>query len=154
MKVEEPKISHTSTIRSIKIQSITALRTAVTELAATGVKCTLLENATPRGYSPNQVGMGPADFVIKLADSTYDIGLYKTEHGYEARTDWFMGSVEKVLGAPPTCPEASEQAKLGKLFQMYGVAAATEQARRKGLSVRRFNKEDGTICLALTGASL
>jgi len=142
-------------VKSIKIQSISALRTAVQELAATGVRCSLEQNVAPRAYSTNQVGMGLADFVIRLGDAEYDIGLYKTDDGsYEARTDFFLGSVERCLGAPARSRETSEQAKMGKLFQMYGVAATTEAARKKGHMVRRITKQDGTIALEITGAGL
>jgi hypothetical protein len=148
-------MSHTATVKSIQIQSVSALRAAVEELAQTGVRCSLIENATPRAYFSNQAGMGPAAFVIRLEDSPYDIGLYKTEAGgYEARTDFYRGAVEGVLGARACTPETSEQAKMGKLFQMYGVHAATEAARKKGHMVRRIVKEDGRIALEITGANL
>lgn len=148
-------MSHTATVKSIAIQSITALRAAITELAQTGVQCSLLENATPRAYYPNQSGMGKADFVVKLDACPYDIGLYKTAEGtYEARTDFFAGHIEKVLGAKATTPGNADQARMGKLFQMYGVHAAMEAARKKGHMVRRINREDGRIALEVTGPGL
>lgn len=148
-------MSHTSTVKSIKIQSVTALRAAVAELAQSGVRCSLVENAVPRAFYDNQAGMGKADFVVKLDAAKYDIGLYKTADGsYEARTDFFGGSVAQSLGAPASCPETREQAQMGKLFQMYGVHAATEAARKKGHMVRRVNKQDGTIALEVTGPGL
>lgn len=99
--------------------------------------------------------MGIAAFVIKLDSCPYDVGLYHTEGGgYEARTDWFMGKVENVLGATARNADTKEQAKLGKLFQTYGIHAATEAAKKKGLMVRRVNKADGTVSLELTGPSL
>ena len=148
-------MSHTATVKSIKIQSITALRAAVQELAASGIRCSLIENAKPRAYYANQEGMGMADFVIKLDDCPYDVGLYKTKDGsYEARTDWFMGRVQNVLGAPARSADTADQAKLGKLFQTYGIHAATEAAKKKGLMVRRTTKADGTVALELTGPSL
>lgn len=148
-------MSHTSTVKSIKIQSVTALRAAIAELATQGIRVSLVENDTPRAYFANQTGMGKADFVIKLADSPYDIGLYKAEDGsYEARTDFWAGAVERVLGAKARSAETTEQARMGKLFQMYGIHAATEAARRKGHMVRRIPKQDGTIALEITGANL
>lgn len=148
-------MSHTSTIRSIKITSVTALRAAVAELQDKGVKVSLLENAVPRGFYANQAGMGTADFVLKLADSRYDVGLYKAEDGsYEARTDFFGGLVENVLGAKACTPESREQARLGRLFQLYGVHAAMETARKKGHTVMRRQHEDGKITLEITGAGL
>jgi hypothetical protein len=148
-------MSHTATVSTIKIQSVTALRAAIAELAEKGVRCSLLENAKPRAYSVNQEGMGLADFVIKLDDSQYDIGLYKTKDGsYEARTDFYRGGVERCLGASASSPETREQARMGKLFQMYGVHAATEAARKKGHMVKRVSKQDGTIALEITGPNL
>lgn len=151
-------MSHTSTIKAIKIVSISALRSAVEELASSGVKCSLLENATPRAYSRGQAGMGKADFVLKLDDCPYDVGFYKQGEGkdqhYEARTDFWQGHVARILGAPASKAENAEQAQMGKLFQKYAINAATEEARRKGLQVRRQTGDDGSIKLVLTGASL
>lgn len=148
-------MSHTATVKSIAIQSITALRAAIAELAQTGVRCSLLENETPRAYYSNQQGMGKADFVVKLDACPYDIGLYKNAEGtYEARTDFFAGHIEKVLGAKATTPGNADQARMGKLFQMYGVHAAMEAARKKGHMVRRINREDGRVTLEVTGPGL
>lgn len=148
-------MSHTSTVKSIRIQSVSALRAAVAELATKGIRCSLVENAVPRAYYPNQQGLGQADFVLKLDDCKYDIGLYKTADGsYEARTDFFAGSVEKVIGAPASCPESAEQARMGKLFQAYGVHAAMEAARKKGHMVSRRDMPDGKVKLEVTGANL
>lgn len=147
-------MSHTSTVKSIKIQSVTALRSAIQELAQSGIACSLVENATPRAYFDSQAGMGKADFVIKLDHSKYDIGLYKTDVGYEARTDFYGNHINAVLGAPASCAETREQAQMGKLFQMYGIHAATEAARKKGHMVRRIAKPNGTVALEITGAGL
>jgi hypothetical protein len=147
-------MSHTSTVKSIKIQSIPALRSAIDELARMGIQCSLVEKATPRAYFPNQEGMGQADYVIRLEQSPYDIGLYKTDTGYEARTDFFGGSIERALGVKPTSKESTEQARMGKLFQMYGVHAATEAARMKGHMVQRITKPNGVIALEISGPGL
>lgn len=148
-------MSHTSTIKAIQIQSISALRAAIAELNTTGAGLTLVENAVPRAYYQNQSGMGKADYVVQVANCPYDIGLYKNESGgYEARTDFYAGHVAKVLGAACTKPENREQAQMGKLFQMYAIHAATEVARRKGHSVRRITKSDGTVQLEVTGVNL
>ena len=148
-------MSHTATVKSIKIISVNALRAAVQELAQSGVKVQLIEKATPRAYYAGQAGMGPADFVLQLQDAPYDVGLYRCEDGsYEARTDFFRGHVERVLGAAATRPETQEQARLGKLFQLYGVHAATESARKQGHMVRRINAPDGRVRLEVTGPAL
>ena len=141
-------MSHVTKIAGIKITQISALRTAVAELAKTGTKISLLENAVPRAYTAGQ--MKRADFVISIPDASFDIGLYKQADGsYEAQTDFYNGGVERVLGAQPTKKENAQQAKLGKLFQLYGIAAATEQAVKKGYTVRRQAGKDGEIKLVL-----
>lgn len=146
-------MSHTTSIKAIKIQSITALQAAIAELNQMGVRLTLTANQTPRAYFSNQQGMGKADYVIQLADAKYDIGLYKDEQGggYEARTDFWNGEVERVLGAQARTPENALQAKMGRLFQTYGIHATMEQARKRGQTVRRIAKADGTVALEITG---
>ena len=148
-------MSHTATVKSIQIVSITALRAAINELNSTGVSCQLLENAVPRAFYPDQLGMGKADYVLSLKNSKYDVGFYKTDKGtYEARTDFYNGQIEGCLGAVASSPETAAQAKMGKLFQLYGVHAATEAARKKGHMVRRITKSDGVIALEVSGPNL
>lgn len=147
-------MSHTSTVSTIKIQSVTALRAAVAELNSQGIACTLVEGATPRAYFSDQPGLGKADFVLALPEARYDVGLYKVDGGYEARTDFYAGSVAACLGAPARSEETRGQAQMGKLFQAYGIHAAMEAARKKGHMVRRINKQDGTVALEITGPNL
>lgn len=126
----------------------------VEELNKQGIRCELLENAVPRAYFKDQPNMGRADLVLKLTDCKYDIGLYKQADGsYEPRTDFFAGYVEKILGAKASdkTPDKINQAKLGKLFQMYGICAATEKARKSGYTVRRVANEDGSMKLIVGG---
>ncbi len=146
-------MSHTTAIKGIMIQNIAALRATIEELNEKGIKCSLLENEIPRAYYQNQQGLGKADFVIKLDAARYDIGLYKNDAGaYEARTDFWGGDVAKILGGKASAPEHQEQSQLGKLFQTYGIQAATMEARRQGKMVRRVtNEETGDIKLVLTG---
>lgn len=145
-------MSHTSAVKSIAITSIEALRAAVTELNANGVKCSLIENASPRAYYQNQTGLGKADFVIKLENSRYDVGLYKSAAGgYEVRTDFWGEDVKNQLGAAASGPGKAEQAKLGKLFQAYGIHAALQQARSKGLMATRQKGANGVEQVVVTG---
>lgn len=145
-------MSHTSAIKSIKIQSISALRAAIEELSSQGVRANLIENATPRAYYNDQQGMGVAPFVIQLPQAKYDIGVYPTsDGGYEMRTDFFGGSVAKEVGVVACSSETSEQAKLGKIFQYYALNAAEEQARNQGLMTQRVTGDEGAIELVLTG---
>lgn len=145
-------MSHTATIKAIKIQSIAALRAAVREMNETGIKCELLEDGkAPRAFYPDQPGMGPAPYVLKLTDCRYDIGFYAVEGGYEARTDFWAGHVEKVVGAEACSIESKDQAKLGKMFQMYGIHATIEAARKKGHTVMRKTGKDGAVQLIVSG---
>ncbi len=145
-------MSHTSSVKSIKIQSVVALRNAIKEMKEKGINCSLVENATPRAFYNGQAGMGVADFVLQLQDSKYDVGLYKQQDGsYEARTDFFLRSVENVLGVKASSKETELQAKMGKFFQAYAVCAAEEAARKKGYMCRRVSRQDGAVSIVVTG---
>lgn len=99
--------------------------------------------------------MEKAPYVIHLADSRFDLGVYPAPDGsFELRTDWFGGHVEKILGVKASSPATQDQAKLGKLYQRYSLTAAEESARRKGLMCRRITRESGAITLELTGPGL
>jgi hypothetical protein len=98
---------------------------------------TLLQNTTARGYGSNT---RTGDFVIKL-NGPFDIAVNKQKDDtYGLTTDWWMGQVEKEVGKD-----------YGKLLQLYGVHKATIEARKKGLSVLRRQKQDGSIKLVLMG---
>lgn len=145
-------MSHTTAINAIKITDAKHLAKAVEALKAQGIKCSLIANATPRAYFNNQKGMGHADFVLKLDDSPYDIGFYKTADGsFEPRTDFHAGHIQRILGARASDPSKAQQAQMGKLFQEYGIAGAMDAARKKGYDVRRNTAADGTVTLVMTG---
>lgn len=144
-------MSHTTEIEAVVIQDIAALETTVAELNKAGVKCSLVKDATPRAFYQNQQGMGKADYVLKLNDCPYDVGLYRnTTGGYVARTDLWGGHVAKVLGAAPQGKETPQQAALGKLYQGYAVNAAVRQATKQGYRVQRSTRPDGTVQLTMT----
>lgn len=116
-----------------------------------GIRCELKKDATPRAYYPDQQGLGRAEYVLELKDARFDIGFYQTEGGFEARTDFWGQHVEKVLGVQACSATSKEQAKLGKMFQAYGIHAAMESARKQGYSVRRAPGENGAEKLIVTG---
>jgi hypothetical protein len=125
-------MSHFTTIKT-QIRDIEALRRACAELGLS-----LLQTAEARGYA-NQNKTG--DYVIRLK-GPYDIALTKNQDGsFELTTDWWDGHVEKEVGP-----------NFGKLLQLYGVHKAILEARKKGLSVLRRAKQDGSIKLILIGA--
>jgi len=135
-------MSHTTRVTGIEITDVAALKMAVGDLKLAGVNCELLENTKPRAYSNRQEGMGEAEFVLKLNDATYDVGLYKSDNNYEARTDFYQGSVQRVLGAPDA---KTNQEKLGKLYMYYSANAVSRSLAMKGISSRRVTQENGSL---------
>lgn len=146
-------MSHTTAIDNIVFSDIAALTAAVTELNTKGVKCSLVKGGTPRAYYSNQAGMGPADYVLKLEGSQYDIGFYmdKAKNGLVAKTDLFGNQVSRVLGAQARQGESAQMAALGKLNQTYAIHAATRKAVQQGMTVRRINNNDGSVRLVVAG---
>lgn len=137
-------MSHTAKITAIKITDIVALRSAVEDMNKMGIRCQLVENQAPRAFYQQQEGLGVAPFVLKLDGAKYDVGFYpETQNGvmaYEARTDFYQGSVEKVLGVS----DGTDQGKLGKLFNLYSANAVINTAIRKGYRyMRSVNKDTG-----------
>lgn len=143
-------MSHTSEIKSVVFTDIDALQAAVAELNKSGVRCSLLKDATPRAFYENQQGMEKAPYVLRLSDAKYDVGFYQNDTGgYVARTDLWGGSVASVLGVKAQNGEPAAQAALGKLYQSYAVNAAVRQAARQGYKVTRSTRPDGTIQLTM-----
>ncbi len=124
-------MSHFTEIKT-QIKDIEALRLACQEMGLN-----LLQDADARGYYENRT---KGDYVIKLK-GPYDIALNKQQDGtYGLTADLWQGHVEKEVGH-----------NYGKLLQLYGVHKATIEARKKGLSVMRKQKQDGSIKLVLMG---
>ena len=141
-------MSHTTTVSEIVISDVAALQSAVAELKERGLDIDLVEQTKPRAYSKNQPGMEhPAPYTIRVNTGRYDVGLYVNSNGsgYEARADFFGQDVERVLGVRSMGD--GDQARLGKLYQMYAVHAATRQAMMKGYQVQRSEGENGAIQL-------
>lgn len=174
-------MSHTTSIKSTPIKSIEALRRAVAELRDNGVNVQLEQNTVPRMYYADQLAKhvkskqdsGQAygsklrfhqnpeecDWVIRLQDSYYDIGLIQNEAGelvpffddynhaspYVPATQSGKGPIRKFLGAEFTGNvehwsgqrEAGEQQlhSVGKLLQHYSKYAVIEEAENQGYVV-------------------
>jgi hypothetical protein len=127
-------MSHFTEITT-QIKDIEALRLACQELGLN-----LLQDAEARGYYDNKT---KGDYVIQLK-GPYDIALNKQPDGtFGITSDLWNGHVEKEVGQ-----------KYGKLLQLYGVHKATMEARKKGLSVLRRQKQDGSIKLVLMGVGI
>jgi hypothetical protein len=128
---ERKNMSHFTTIKT-QIKDIDALRIACQEMGLS-----LLQNTEARGYFENTI---KGDYVIRLK-GPYDIALQRqTDGSYGLTADLWQGSVEKEVGKG-----------YGKLLQLYGVHKASLEARKKGLSVVRRQREDGSIKLVLMG---
>ena len=124
-------MSHFTTINT-EIKDIEALREACREL---GLE--LLQNAEARGYgSARQRG----EFVIRLK-GPYDVALHRQPEGrYGLSADWWDGHVEKEVGS-----------NYGRLLQLYAVHKTAREARKRGLSVQRMQRADGSIKLTIGG---
>lgn len=133
-------MSHTTTIKSVPIKDVAALKAAVAEMQQNGVKCELRENAMPRMYSEGQArAVGVCDYVLYLPNSKYDVGFVKQADGsYAPAFDEWAGQVAGSLGAAcpvPSSAEGKAQHAIGKLMQTYGKHAAINQARAEGYAV-------------------
>lgn len=152
-------MSHTSTVSTVLFSDIKALQAAVRELNKQGVKCSLVENATPRAYFTNQAGLGQARYVLKLEDSKYDVGFYPvnstpgvTPGAMEARYDTFQNYVGKLLGATvPPGPNQPDEAALGigRLSQEYAIQATISRAIASGKRVNRVPGKNGAVVLTV-----
>jgi len=102
-------MSHSVTCKTVPLRSKSAIRQAVANLIARGIRVELRENAKPRGYYRNQIKRqlidlmdtddkeaarkasegfiynddpDVCDFVIHCPDSHYDVGLIRHEDGH------------------------------------------------------------------------
>lgn len=134
-------MSHTTKVNGIVIKSAKAIEAAVAALAKEGVDCELLRNTKPRAYYTDQVGMDkPADYCLRLNKSRYDVGFYAEGTGvnrrFEARCDFWGNDIQKQLGvAGYEGTEQADQAKLGRFYKQYTLAAATQHFVMKGKRV-------------------
>lgn len=145
-------MSHTTTIGTVAIRDLQALQQAVNELKATGVDCTLVQNAKPRMYYTHQEVQ--CDWVLKIPTAKYDVGFEKQKDGsYVPFTDLYGGSVGQTIGAScpmPNSPDGKAQHAIGKLMQNYTKNATVNQARRQGMTVERATVDDaGNVKLVL-----
>jgi hypothetical protein len=124
-------MSHFTEIKT-QIKDIAAL-----ELACTEMGLSLIPNAEARGYAKQQTH---GDHVIRLK-GPYDVAVNRqSDRTFGLTTDWWSGHVEKEVGKD-----------YGRLLQLYGVHKATQEARKKGLSVQRNQQSNGNIKLVLLG---
>lgn len=112
----------------------------VLEEAARLLGCEVAHNAIARGYYENTI---QALMVIIPPESPYDVAANREEDGnISLTTDWYMGHVEKVLGAD-----------FGLLKQRYAITMARRQAAVLMANVTEETLEDGSIRLRVRGVA-
>jgi len=124
-------MSHFVSIKT-QIMDIAALRDACAELGLP-----VLDNTGARGYGG---ATHPGDHVIQLK-GPFDIAANRQPDGnYHLSCDWWDGHVEKEVGS-----------SYGRLLQLYAVHKTAREARKRGLSVQRMLRTDGSIKLTIGG---
>lgn len=147
-------MSHTTTLKTITIKDVSAMRSAVLDLVAGGIRCQLLENAQPRMYYAKQ--HGKCDFVLNLQDGQYDVGFDKqTDGSYAPVFDEWGGHIAGQIGAScpaPNTPEGQAQHRIGKFMQAYSRHAAVNAAIAQGYMVEGSSIDDkGNVHLVMSG---
>lgn len=124
-------MSHFVTITT-EIKDIDALHSACGEMGLA-----LLQNEEARGFGDERKR---GEYVIQLK-GPYDIALNRTETGnFGLSADWWDGHVEKEVGTG-----------YGRLLQLYAVHKTSAEARKRGLTVIRRARSDGSIKLTIGG---
>lgn len=150
-------MSHTTTLKGVQINDLSALRSAVAELQQAGVRCELQERTKPRMYYGNQHGV--CDYTLHLSDCPYDVGFDKQADGtYAPVFDEWANHVKGQIGA--TCPVPGHEtpedrtlAHIGRFLQSYAKHAAINAATAAGHIVSDcYTDEDGNVQLMLAVA--
>ncbi len=151
-------MSHTTTVKSVAIRDIDALRSAVKELQDAGVNCSLEEgeNIAPRMYYDQQSKelRGKTPYVLRLPNSRFDVGFQRVEDEngevtYAPVTDFHGGYVANEIGAKCNCKpngetvSAPEQA-IGHLMQLYAKNATINAAVASGYAVDSITTDETT----------
>lgn len=124
-------MSHTTKVTSVPFKDMSAVRTAVEELNRQGVKCRLVEKEKPRMYYTTQHGV--CDYVVRLEESPYDVGLEKEKNGtYSLVFDSWQGHIARHLAPKVPVAKDSPIKPVARLVQEYSKAAAVNVARSKG----------------------
>ena len=123
------KMSHWTTV-DVAVTDEAALRKAAEELG-----CTWQIGGEAVGYVGKRL---KSDFVIKVPGSAYDIAVIRKDGKLTLTTDWYRGTVAKVVGKD-----------YGKLLQLYGIHKAHAAARLKGYATQRKLQPNGDIQLVI-----
>jgi hypothetical protein len=150
-------MSHTTSLRTLKIVDIAALEEAVQYLNENGAKLEFLKNARPRMYYERQQEL--CDFVVKVHGSRYDVGFKKGEDGtYYPIFDAWQGDLRAQIGAPSNVygenVEEEQMLNISKLIDLYGIHAAKNQLETDGYSYGadiEYVREDDSYVLVVNG---
>lgn len=138
-------MSHLTSI-NIEIKNLAALKEAVKELGFQFVEgktsykwygAHVGDYPVPEGMTKDQ--LGKCQHVVKVPGVEYEIGVVKKPNGNWTLAYDFWGPGRELQKAVP------------KLTQMYGVHAATIEAKRKGYTVQRALNPNGSIRLTIGG---
>lgn len=146
-------MSHNVVIDNIKINSLPALRMAISELVREGTRISLDETTkTFRTYGgqPNK-----CDLAIRLPTEMFDIGLVKQPDGsYAPIFDNMLASNRQVSCEWKAGDDHKnrDRGSIGKLMQRYSVCAVEYEMNMAGHSVQRTSGADGSIQLMVETA--
>lgn len=154
-------MSHTTTLKTIEIRDMDAVKNAVAELVSKGIDCTIEYKAKPGMYYRNQEGQ--CDFVLRLPGAKghghegrtqYDIGFrLQADGSYAMLFDDFDNALRKVIGAScpmPSSPEGKAQHAIAQFTQLYGKHAAINAAIAQGYQVESAEyDEKGDLQLSI-----
>lgn len=157
-------MSHTTTVKSVAIRDIAALRSAVEELQSQGIECHLEEgsNIAPRMYYQAQQNelKGKTPYVLRLKNSQFDVGFQKLEVDgevtYAPVTDFHAGYIRKQLGAKCGCKSSTAgEADIGNLMHLYAKHAALNSVAASGYSVENmeYNEQTGEIHITVDASN-
>jgi hypothetical protein len=138
-------MSHNTIIRDVKFTEIDCLKSAVAELAASGVKIELSQRGTFRTYpgQPNK-----CDYTVELPGQRYDVGLVLQPDGsYLPVFDGDLNYGRSELSCPIEPGEPRDKLAIAKLVQMYGVHVTEKQMALAGHQVIREAGDNGEILL-------
>ena len=116
-------MSHISKVK-VLVFDISALRAAAQKMGFQ-----LLENASPRAYSPQPT----ANYVVRLP-GRYDVGVRKAKVGYTLEADYYTGDVERHVGKG-----------CGLLLQCYSAEVLRKQAASKSMRYSESQLPDGSL---------
>lgn len=152
-------MSHNVTVTGSGIKDIEVLRRAINELASEGVRASLEQSTTFRGWMGR---VENAPYVIKLPGEPYDIGLVQTEAGGEWQLRAESGFAPTCLRPPRDallCDEATAPSRgstagmIGLLMQRYQLLTAEDAAIQAGyITSREFDKTTAQVHLTIRSA--